>query len=302
MRNYMYFLFFIYALNCIFISNTNGRPAIKEEQTLEERERGNPRQRAARDGSRGQQGAVPPPINKFNDNEVRIENAITTPVAELLSYLPTEENYYKIFKTFTNSNKNLATIMKALAVYERNKNLGTGNGGNIAETIENIAEGGDEGDESEYAEAAKDKYAGNVYLKSILFISSNYWTVWINDAKISSESNEEENNEFFVKGISKDEVTLTRRLSRGKWRYINSGNYVSADRYKINEETSQVELTLVLHPNQTFVIAKNEIIDGKLKREVLRVDDIESIGGASGGDDLSTPNEEINFDDLLNDL
>jgi hypothetical protein len=261
-----------------------------------------PKTRPIRDRLRGQRdSATSPIVNKSNGNEIQIDNVITTPVREILTYMPTEENYYKIFKTFTNSNKNLTTIMKALAVYERNKNLGVGKGVVITETIENITEE-EEGDSSEYAEAAKDKYAGNVYLKSILFISSNYWTIWVNDAKISSENNEGEKNEFFVKGISKDKITLVRKLSKGKWRYMNSGNYVSTDRYRVNEETNQVELTLILHPNQTFVIAKNEIIDGKLKNEVLRVDDIESIGGVNGVGNLSTPNEEINFDDLLNDL
>jgi hypothetical protein len=225
------------------------------------------------------------------------DNAITTPVAELLSYTPIEDRYYKIFRAFTNSSKNLTTIMKALAIYEKNKNANDGKEV-IVEVIDDLVEE----DGSEYEEVTEDKYAGNIHLKSIVFISPNYWTIWINDEKISSGTNKEEESEFFVEEVEKDRVKLVRRFSKGQWRYVNSGNYVSADRYKTNEKINKVELVLVLHPNQTFVLAKDEIIDGKYKEEVLRVENIESLDGVEGISSPGMSDEEINFDDLLNNL
>jgi hypothetical protein len=187
--------------------------------------------------------------------------------------------------------------MKALAIYEKNKNTGNSKGV-VVETINDF----EDEDGAEYEEVTEDKYAGNLYLKSILFVSPNYWTIWVNDEKISSETNKREEGEFFVEEIKKDQVKLVRRLSKGQWRYMNSGNYVSANRYRTNEKTNKVELTLVLHPNQMFVFAKNEIIDGKYKEEVLRVDGIESLDKIGGIGNPNMSDEEINFDDLLNNL
>jgi hypothetical protein len=218
---------------------------------------------------------------------------------EILTYLPTDERYYKIFKTFTNSPKNLDTIMRALIIYEKNKMTSGGAIGatNIKNADDSRAE--EDGDESGYFEASNDKYAGNVYLKSILFLSKNNWTIWVNDEKISAEMNKNGDSEFFVEKITKDRVELVRRLSRGQWKHMNSENQVDAGKYRINNSANKVELMLTLHPNQTYVMGRDEIIDGKYKEEVLYIDEFGQSDSEAAGDESGMMGDDTSFDDLL---
>jgi hypothetical protein len=290
MKKFARLLFYFFILNWFFFIETKSSPS---QNSASQQEQPNQKQNADAKPNpppRAKNTQRRPTEQRATQSDV---DAITVPLEILLKYSPTQDEYYKIFKTFTNTTKNISTIMKALAIYEQN---GTMEKGKI------IIEVDDDGeiDESEYSQFANDKYSGNIYLKSILFTSPDYWSVWVNDEKISNITNKKdrEDSEFFIEEIKKDEVKLVRMMSKNKWRYMNSMNYVSTDKYKINETTNKVELTLVLHPNQTFVVVKDKIIDGRQRNEILRVDNIES----TGGDNINNidTNEEVNLDDLFN--
>ena len=47
----------------------------------------------------------------------------------------------------------------------------------------------------------------DIYLKAIMYISNNYWSVWINDIKISNTNNLDKDNEYIIKKINKSNNT-----------------------------------------------------------------------------------------------
>lgn len=99
-----------------------------------------------------------------------------------------------------------------------------------------------------------------VYLASILYISSDSWTIWINDRKITSDKNSRD-SEFYVKSIDRGKVTLLWKLGVTKWNIL-SGGQQSISEVKTNAD-NEVETEFELRPNQTFTLKSKTIVEGK---------------------------------------
>ena len=192
---------------------------------------------------------------------------------------PTNDNYYTPFKSFMFSNNILNAIRKALTLHgdrgkiDINKN---------EDGIENSEEGVNFNEEMK-----------NIYLKAIMYISNNNWSVWINNIKISNTNNLDKDNKYIIKKINTNEVTINLNVSRAKWNYLNSSGAINNEEFNIDEENNKVNFTIKLHPNQTFIFSKNVVIDGKHKGEVEQL--IDSIDNKEL--DLFL-NEEFNFEEL----
>lgn len=189
-------------------------------------------------------------VKRIFEREMKAENF--TP--------PYSANYYKDFRSFMFPSKNINLIRRVLEIYDKNNS-----------SANNDIFGNDDDEENNY-----DASVGNVYLKSIMYISKKHWAVWINSKKISNENNNDEDNEFFIKKINRNTVEIKWRVSKAKWGIINYENTISKSNYTINEQTHKVEFDLILHPNQTFVASKNEVIDGKYK-PAIKIEDINKI-------------------------
>jgi len=111
--------------------------------------------------------------------------------------------------------------------------------------------------ERERAENNKKSY---IYLASIMYFSQDEWTIWINDAKITSKNNSP-NNEFFIKKIKADEAQILWTLSVSKWRVL-SGKNPEVTPPNLNSR-NLVEIEFSLKPNQTFVLKMNFVTEGK---------------------------------------
>lgn len=192
--------------------------------------------------------------NKITNNLIGTENNknINNKTSEETA-TPFQDNYYNSFNTFMLTKNNLELIKKALIIY--NNNILNLKKMNLIKNEEN-----DEGENFEY-----DKNIGNVYLKSIMYISKNFWTVWINDKKISNKNNLEEDNEFFIEKINLNEAIIRWTVGKNKWNIINYENNIHMSEYNFNEKTNKIEFRITLHPNQTFVASENKVIDGKYK-------------------------------------
>lgn len=97
-----------------------------------------------------------------------------------------------------------------------------------------------------------------IYLNSIMYISKDAWSVWINNNKITNLTNN--NNDINVIEISPLYVTIAWKITPLQWESINANNKFSDDKYKIYD--NYVELFIKLSPNQTYLPGKNQIIEG----------------------------------------
>ncbi len=97
-----------------------------------------------------------------------------------------------------------------------------------------------------------------IYLNSIMYISKNAWSIWINNNKITNLTNN--NNDINVIDISPLYVTIAWKITPLQWESINANNKFSEDKYKIYD--NYVELFIKLSPNQTYLPSKNQIIEG----------------------------------------
>jgi hypothetical protein len=211
---------------------------------------------------------------------------------------PSNDEYYEVFTTFMHTQKNILAIKKAYAIHEGER-INSGGGSGLIRTT--TAEGGATGEE---LEEEIGEMTNNVYLNSIFFISPNNWSVWVNGKKMSDRTNGiDGEDEFFVEKIGKNEVTLIQRISRGMWRILNKNNPVSDKyNYRMNNETNKIELIVVLHPNQTFVVTKNQVFDGRYNKvENLEIESADTLGDEVGAVIVpAAPDDELNFDELFN--
>lgn len=99
-----------------------------------------------------------------------------------------------------------------------------------------------------------------IYLASIIYYSANDWALWINNLKITSESNKN-NKELFVKEIYPSGAKIVWSLSVSKWKIL-SGAKDEDSTPKLNAKNN-VEISFVLKPNQTFILGSNRVVEGR---------------------------------------
>lgn len=116
-------------------------------------------------------------------------------------------------------------------------------------------------EENEDIQKTEDNAKSYVYLSSIMFFSENSWSLWINDKKYATSTNNPD-SELYFKNVSQDQVTVIWKLSISKWKIL-SGKKSEELAPKINKD-NQVEVTFNLKPNQTFILNSNKTVDGKV--------------------------------------
>lgn len=118
-----------------------------------------------------------------------------------------------------------------------------------------------ESDRLKMEEEERNKNAKSyIYLASLLYMNPNEWIIWINDKKISSRNNDEE-NEFFIKSINKGGAEIVWKIGLTKWRIISRAK--PEDPAPETNEENKVEVSFKLKPNQTFILTTNEIVEGR---------------------------------------
>jgi len=101
-----------------------------------------------------------------------------------------------------------------------------------------------------------------VYLASIMYLSEEYWAVWINDEKITSESNQP-GNELYLQEVQKDKISVLWTISASKWKIL-IGRKSEEMAEKINSQ-NQVEAKFELKPNQTYLLIYDNVIEGNVQ-------------------------------------
>ncbi len=120
-------------------------------------------------------------------------------------------------------------------------------------------------------EAPKD--APIFYLKSILYFSSNNWSIWLNDKKISDKNSDTNviQNISIMKTSPNEVIMLWKKtqidLIYPNWRSnftpIDDNKFASPARNIIIDSTTG-DISFILRPNQSLLSKSLEIIEGKL--------------------------------------
>jgi hypothetical protein len=103
-----------------------------------------------------------------------------------------------------------------------------------------------------------------IYLASILFISDKNWVVWVNDKKITSQENDKK-NDIFISSIQKNMASIIWNISPSKLRVL-IGEKAEEFSSKINKN-GLIEVKFNLHPNQSYILSSEKIIEGKLAND-----------------------------------
>ncbi len=105
-----------------------------------------------------------------------------------------------------------------------------------------------------------------IYLSSIMYFNANEWVVWVNNQKITPQSNSED-REISLLSVDKDKAKLLWKLGVSKWKII-SGKKSEAAAPNINDK-NQVEIVFELKPNQTFILGTNSVAEGRAVAALL---------------------------------
>lgn len=100
-----------------------------------------------------------------------------------------------------------------------------------------------------------------LHLSSIIYFSSDAWSLWIDSNKITSDSNKV-GSDLYIKSISPEKITIVWTMSVSKWKIL-SGKTSESDIPKVNKD-EQVEIEFTLRQNQTYMLTTNKVIEGKI--------------------------------------
>lgn len=177
---------------------------------------------------------------------------------EALEKEKVEKEYYVKYKSILYKDDNLAKMINVLSAIKRDTAY--------KETGET-----QEFDTREIS-SVFDSAIASVYLNSIMYVSDNLWSVWVNGIKISNINNGE--NELRVLDINNSRVKFLWIISMTKWEIISQNAQIPEDAYKIKE--SAVEIQFTLEPNQSYILSFNKVVEGNVKKEIVTATEEES--------------------------
>lgn len=99
-----------------------------------------------------------------------------------------------------------------------------------------------------------------IYLASIIYFGAKDWAVWINDQKITYDSNNSK-KELYLTSVKNNSVKLMWKISLSKWKIL-SGQRPNAPSPSVNSN-NQVEVEFELQPNQTFSLKSDKVSEGR---------------------------------------
>ncbi len=98
-----------------------------------------------------------------------------------------------------------------------------------------------------------------IYLASIIYSSPENWSIWLNNKKITSETNKSD-KELFVKSIDRNQVSIQWNVSPTKLKVLVGSK--AEDKFQTNAN-GLVEIKFSLRPNQTYVLGNDKVTEGK---------------------------------------
>ena len=106
-----------------------------------------------------------------------------------------------------------------------------------------------------------------IHLASIIYFNAKDWAIWVNDQKITYESNDPK-KELYLISVANNSVKLMWKISLSKWKIL-SGQRPDAPPPNINAN-NQVEIEFELQPNQTFFLKTGKVTEGSATTALLK--------------------------------
>ena len=117
------------------------------------------------------------------------------------------------------------------------------------------------------AKAAEESEKSYIYLASIIYFTAKDWAIWINDQKITAETNSKD-KEIYLKSVQKDRVKVVWKMNLTKWKIISGRNSVELAP-KVNAD-NKIEIEFELKPNQTYILTSNNVVEGRAVIALLK--------------------------------
>ena len=201
--------------------------------------------------------------NTLNDNTNTETNESIKKIDRVyVSLMFTEENIQDIFKVLPASSTGIPD-QYSLGFANKNQNEGDGS----------------------------DKRTNlSIYLNSIMYISDDAWALWLNGNKITNMN--KNNGDIQVLKVTPLYVDFMWKVSDLQWQVINKNNVIPKTNYVVNGD--YVDLYFTLSPNQTYIPALNQILEGN-QRQISDTTQGQD-GNADGeGAVVNTETEELFF-------
>jgi hypothetical protein len=115
---------------------------------------------------------------------------------------------------------------------------------------------------------SEDNEKSYIYLASIIYFTPKDWAIWINQQKITPETNKP-TNEFYLTSVKKDSVKILWKLSLSKWKILSAGSKNEGTPPATNKD-NQVEIEFELQQNQTFVLSSRTVVEGRAVVAILK--------------------------------
>lgn len=184
---------------------------------------------------------------KSNITSKKVNNSLTQNTTDAYE-TPKKKKNNRIFTSLMFSEENIRDIFKALPASTLgipDQYIGANLNTNTTSSIAND-------------NANNNSTTFFIYLNSIMYISKDAWSIWVNNNKITNLTNN--NNDINVIEISPLYVLLGWKITNLQWQSISVNNTIKENQYKIYND--YVELFVRLSPNQTYLPNKNQIIEG----------------------------------------
>lgn len=189
----------------------------------------------------------------LNNNQNQVSDAVPADTGLNLKN-KTSVNYYQIFKSVMFSTKDVDDISKTLPRFKY---------------LSEFKQEDEDPQEALKRIDVKQKSIFNfgegniyIYLNSIMYASKNEWSIWVSGNKITNLTNEGD-GDIKVLDISPYSVKLAWTFDLNQWEVINPNKLIPESNYTIKDNT--VVLRFLLSPNQSFLPATNQIIEGRIK-------------------------------------
>lgn len=160
-------------------------------------------------------------------------------------------------------------IMEALKIYDSSRGQKTATASPAGEGKDSLSSLLDSlrSHEDTGTAAAPPPSLPNLYLGSIVYYSPSNWSIWVNDKKLTNKTNTE-SNELYVTRISRTEAELRWRPYSlmdipTVWQMATQNGQHPLPHILVDEHAG--EITLDLHPNQTFLPKSLTIREGLIK-------------------------------------
>ena len=169
------------------------------------------------------------------------------------------KDYYQSYKSIMFSTDNIKNITDTFPRFYYLLNNKENQNSEKVDAIKNIAIENEEAVKKKINLVNLEDTNIYIYLNSIMYISENAWSIWINENKITNSNNGDA--DIVVSKIRPNYVDIIWSFDLDQWDIVNPKKLIPESMYEIKNNI--VSIFLTLSPNQAFIARENKILEGR---------------------------------------